>query len=73
MEFKLSITMDNAAFFAMPLDVEETECPVRGPEVARILRQLALRVERDTNFEPGEGASLQDSNGNTVGEWSVHA
>jgi len=44
----------------------------RGAELARILRQLALRVQNNAGFEPGEGATVLDINGNEVGKWVIH-
>ena len=51
MEFVITINLDNAAF-------EEA-----GPEVARILRQLADDIENDNKTD----RKLRDINGNTVG------
>lgn len=53
--FTLSITTDNAAFEDDP-----------GPEVARLLRDAAERVEAGVS-----AGVLRDVNGNTVGEWSL--
>lgn len=52
--FKLEIVCDNAAFGDTPL-----------VEVARILRELAIRIE-DENAK-GFVATLRDINGNKVG------
>lgn len=54
----IRIDMDNAAF----------ERP--SWEVARILRELADRVE-DTHFAPGHDQALRDVNGNEVGRCQV--
>lgn len=59
MRFALSMDMDNDAFR------EDT-----GPEVARILRDVASTVEH-WNLEPGDSRFAYDSNGNKVGEWEV--
>lgn len=46
-----------------------------GPELARILRQIADRLEQgvqpDEFGEISLGASLRDANGNTVGFWAL--
>ena len=62
MRFHLSFDMDNAAF-----DEEQG-----GPaaEVHRLLRRLAVRVQREP-LVPGEGGPIHDSNGATVGQWFV--
>jgi hypothetical protein len=52
--FKLEIETDNYAF-------DEP-----GPEVARILREVADRVEQLTDKEP-YGGNFKDVNGHTVG------
>ena len=61
---KVKIVIDNFGHDAMVLD--------RNGEVARILRQLAERLERGdgivSNFD---GLRLTDSNGNQVGEIKV--
>jgi len=59
MRFMVSFDMDNDAFR------EDT-----GPEVARILRDVARTVEHYT-LEPDDGALIRDSNGNTVGRYDV--
>jgi hypothetical protein len=51
----IRIDMDNAAF----------EQPTY--EVARILRNLADRVEKHSRFVPRQGLTLRDVNGNVVG------
>lgn len=53
--FRLQFTMDNSVF--------ET-CP--GIEAARILRDLARRIELKSN---PDGGNLFDSNGNRIGTW----
>lgn len=55
--FTLSIDTDNAAFG------EEGEA--RRAEIARILRDVAVTMERD----PWEHGSVFDSNGNRVGKF----
>ncbi len=54
--FTLKIKTDNAVF-------EDA-----GPELARILRELAATVEESNN--PDEGGGIRDANGNTVGSWT---
>ena len=39
-----------------------------GPELARILRNLADRVER-IGWDDSMGGAIKDANGNTVGNW----
>lgn len=55
----IKIKTDNAAF------AEES-----GTEVARILRDLAARIE-GRDILPGESIALRDTNGNTVGKASA--
>lgn len=54
--FTLTIDTDNDAFQPSP-----------GPELARILRDAAARVEYGDVREPGDERGLRDANGNTVG------
>lgn len=54
--FKLSIKTDNAAF-------HEGDA---GQEVARILKEIAKKVESGHT-----GGNARDGNGNTVGTWSL--
>ena len=58
--FTLTIETDNAAF----------EDDNLAPEIARILRKLAVTVERELTPDSDDGFSvrLQDVNGNKVGE-----
>lgn len=59
MRFKLEIDMGNAAF-------ED------GPhELARILSELAARLEGRGVDRPGDSGGLMDFNGNKVGTWKV--
>jgi hypothetical protein len=58
--FDLHFSTTNAAFEGEPLT-----------EVARILRDLADRVERTTGGYPF--GTVRDINGNTVGHWSHNA
>ena len=41
----------------------------RGPELARILRKIAARVEDLGSL--ADGAKVYDVNGNSVGHWEV--
>lgn len=56
--FTLKIKTDNAAF----------SDGARGAEIARILRDIARQVE---DMCEGARCSIQDGNGNTVGEWRL--
>jgi len=56
--FHLEIETSNAAFADDP-----------AGEVARILRDLAERIE-GYGVAPASAMSLRDANGNAVGEWS---
>jgi len=58
MKATISIEMDNAAF------------DPHGAELARILRELADRVEGRATAD-GQSYNLRDANGNRVGELSV--
>jgi hypothetical protein len=40
----------------------------RGPEIARILRQLAATLEARSRLHLGYEADIRDANGNKVGE-----
>ena len=59
MTFKLKADLENAAF--------EDGCS--GNEMARILRKLADQLEGMALT--GERGTLQDFNGNTIGQWNV--
>lgn len=59
--FTLTIRTDNSAF----LGPDEDEDP--GPEVARILREIAGDLDAGG---PTEGA-IVDSSGNKVGSWTL--
>lgn len=62
MKFTLTINCDNAAFTD-----EETGAPYPAPEIARLLRVAAERVE--TYYR--ENGPLVDYNGNTVGRFEL--
>jgi hypothetical protein len=62
--FKLSISTRNDAF-------SDGESEFAGPELARILREVADRVQN--GVPTGDSASVKDANGATVGEWSYDA
>lgn len=63
---KLEIATDNASFFDTANDDFNEEA--KRIEVARILRQIARKIEHD--YATAEGAIL-DINGNKVGRWSL--
>lgn len=58
MRFKLMMSCDNAAFEDRP-----------GPEVARILRAIAARVEDWDGYDKYQ--TVFDINGNDVGRWRL--
>ncbi len=58
MKFKLEINLDNASF--EPID----------SELNRLLSSLAKKLE-DSMCCEGDKGRIQDSNGNTVGEWKI--
>lgn len=60
--FTLTVDTGNAAFH----DVDNAEVPAPGPELARILRDVADRVEY---AGPGGSGRVADVNGNHVGRW----
>lgn len=60
MKATIKVQMDNAAF----------EGEQSGPELARILRKIATRVE-DGSVCVGDDFPLFDLNGNRVGEYKV--
>lgn len=64
MNFKLNINCDNAAFTG-----EESYGPCY--EVARILREVADRINGHLHFSPGHSQSIRDINGNQVGGFDV--
>ena len=63
MNVTIKIDCDNAAF---------TECDDATYETARILRELADKIEGHPHFSPGFELPLRDSNGNDVGSLGVH-
>ena len=56
MRYLVEIATDNDAFYPEP-----------GPELARILRKLADRIETAAPDELTDAGRLMDYNGNTVG------
>ena len=60
MRFELNFSMDNAAFEELP-----------SVEAARILRDLAERIEYHPHFSPGHSQPVCDLNGNEVGSFAV--
>ncbi|MEN6550086.1 MAG: hypothetical protein ABFE07_28925 [Armatimonadia bacterium] len=77
MQFLLSVMMENSAF--QDQDGVRKDGTIylryrRRRELAKILHLLAERFEMgQLDFEPGDGAMVQDTNGNEVGDWSIHA
>ena len=65
MTFKLSIKCDNSAFTDDSADGIDRAMP--GPEIARILRKVAVWTDTDLDTEDGEAWCLLDINGNRVG------
>jgi hypothetical protein len=65
MKLKITIEMDNAAFF------DDEESPHRNAEVGMILHTLAQHIENAWEMEPGHGYPVMDSNGNRVGKAEV--
>lgn len=62
MKFLLTINMDNAAF---------AEDEGGGIELARILREVADRVDGRIGPEAGSYGGVRDTNGNKCGRWEV--
>lgn len=62
MKFQIEINCDNAAF--------SPECRGEGSEVARILRDLADRIDRE-GLTRGDYFTLRDINGNSIGKAST--
>lgn len=60
MKLQIDITLDSAAFY------DDREMPLRGPEIARILRGLANTLDDDPEFKP-HSRRLIDENGNITG------
>lgn len=63
---RITIETANAAFD--PATAGNTHAAAAGDEVARILDELADRMNRDGLPSPGEPYTLIDINGITVGE-----
>jgi len=61
MQLTITIDMDNAAFDGSP-----------DLEVEYILTAMMMPDNFPASPEPGDGGTLRDSNGNTVGEWNIH-
>jgi len=59
-KLRVEINLDNDAFIQHP-----------GYEVYRVLDQVSNNVHDADTLDIGDGASLFDSNGNTVGFWRV--
>lgn len=68
-KFRLEIESGNAAFVGY--DKGEADSASRA-EIARHLREVADRIERETGAEAdGESVALFDFNGNRCGAWSL--
>jgi len=63
--FTLTIKTDSAAF--------DLDAGGVSAELARILRDLALRIDRGSDVLHVQTGSLYDINGNRVGEWRFDA
>ncbi len=62
MEFILKIKTDNAAFGEDQMD--------RASEIFAIMQTVSAQVY-DNAPSPGDTMPVRDSNGNTVGQWSL--
>ena len=67
MNFTIDFDMDNAAF-----DTSENAVG-NVTEVTRILRKLAALLDNVDVLTDQNGGTLRDTNGNSVGSWSVSA
>ena len=65
MRMTIDLEMNNAAFTEDGHDAE-------SHEAARILRDLAGRIECHPQFSSGISLALRDINGNKVGRMEVH-
>lgn len=63
--FKLSFLCDNAAFCADDDPTQETA----APEIVRILREVAFRIESGDKFDTYR--NVQDINGNIIGTFAM--
>lgn len=68
----ITIDMDNAAFTYVTNDETNGE-PNVGPEVARILRKLAGKVQDETWPHNLDGLTVNDINGHAVARTEVPA
>jgi hypothetical protein len=59
--FELMFTTDNAAFGDDQFS--------RGAEIARILRAIADKIDKETMTR----GTARDANGNKVGEWEIRS
>ncbi|MBZ5497748.1 MAG: hypothetical protein LAP85_15200 [Acidobacteriia bacterium] len=64
MRMKIEVEMENAAF-------TEDGPGAERHEAARILRDLANRIECNPHFSPGHSQALRDINGNKVGHMAI--
>ncbi|MGA2263863.1 MAG: hypothetical protein ABSH28_20825 [Acidobacteriota bacterium] len=65
MRMTIEVDMNNAAF-------TEDGPGAESYEAARILRDLADRIECHPHFSPGHSQALRDINGNEVGRMGIH-
>lgn len=65
MQLILRMNLDSAAF----VGADDDHGP--GPEIARILRELADLVDIGGDLLETSAGSLRDFNGNTCGRWAV--
>lgn len=63
--FKLSIKCDNAAFS----DGEQSTCETAGPELSRLLHEIADKIESGCSFDTFK--NICDANGNIVGIYAL--
>lgn len=65
MKFNLTINCNNAAF----CEGDEPTTQSAGPEIARILRQVARQIENGAPFDYFQ--TIRDLNGNDVGRYAM--
>lgn len=65
MKFVIEVKMDNAAFEVADPEARD------GDEIARILRDIATKVEGQSVHPDTHDGFIFDTNGNRVGVWSV--
>ncbi|HEU0197011.1 MAG TPA: hypothetical protein VFQ88_07305 [Nevskiaceae bacterium] len=65
--------MHNTKHITIKIETGNAAFDPEPEEVARILRELADKVEKSRGVEKGDEMSLFDANGNKVGTWRVGA